>query len=77
MTQIKKIRVLIDEEVEKCNQQRLHFEQVRLENLREIGNIVHDTVPVSNDEVHEIKALFMEKLTISSSCYLYTFITLT
>ncbi|XP_049302782.1 serine--tRNA ligase, cytoplasmic-like [Bactrocera dorsalis] len=50
VNQIKKVRVLIDEamsENERCLQQA---EQRRNTALREVGNHLHETVPVSNDE---------------------------
>nr|XP_006820952.1 PREDICTED: serine--tRNA ligase, cytoplasmic [Saccoglossus kowalevskii] len=50
VNQIKKIRVLIDECIAKCNSERLEFEKVRNENLKEIGNMLHESVPISNDE---------------------------
>ena len=51
IAQIKKLRIKIDEEITKCDLRRQEFEKIRLENLREIGNILHDSVPISNDEV--------------------------
>ncbi|XP_039260596.1 serine--tRNA ligase, cytoplasmic-like [Styela clava] len=50
VVQIKKIRQLVDERIEKCNVQRVHLEEVRLANLREIANLTHESVPISNDE---------------------------
>ena len=43
----------MDEEIAKCDSKRQELENTRLENLREIGNILHDSVPVSNDEVRK------------------------
>ena len=51
MAQIKKLRVLIDDEIE---QNKLEVERVEKERnaaLLSIGNLVHDSVVVSNDEV--------------------------
>ncbi|KAL1513060.1 hypothetical protein ABEB36_002538 [Hypothenemus hampei] len=48
--QIKKVRVLIDEAVVKNDQELLITEKERNGALREIGNLLHDTVPVDNDE---------------------------
>jgi seryl-tRNA synthetase len=48
--QIKKIRSLIDEAMEKNNDVLLRHALERDEVLREIANWVHDSVPVSNDE---------------------------
>ncbi|XP_067863567.1 serine--tRNA ligase, cytoplasmic [Heptranchias perlo] len=50
VTQIKKIRVLVDEAIGKCDTERLKVEGQRLDSLREIGNILHPSVPISNDE---------------------------
>lgn len=51
MSQIKKLRLLIDEAILKCDAQRIKLEAERFENLREIGNLLHPSVPISNDEV--------------------------
>lgn len=50
VNQIKKVRVLIDEAMFE-NERLLHeAEQTRNTALREVGNHLHDSVPVSNDE---------------------------
>lgn len=51
VSQIKKLRLLIDEAILKCDAQRVKLEEERFENLREIGNLLHPSVPISNDEV--------------------------
>lgn len=51
VSQIKKVRLLIDEAILKCDTERLKLEAERFENLREIGNLLHPSVPISNDEV--------------------------
>lgn len=51
MTQIKKVRLLVDEAVEKMDSERIKLEAERFEYLREIGNLLHPSVPISNDEV--------------------------
>ena len=51
MSQIKKLRLLIDEAILKCDAERVKLEAERFENLREIGNLLHPSVPISNDEV--------------------------
>jgi len=48
--QIKKIRSLIDEAIEANNLALLEHEKRRDDLLREAGNWLHDSVPVSNDE---------------------------
>lgn len=51
VTQIKKVRLLVDEAVEKTDKERVRLEAERFEYLREIGNLLHPSVPISNDEV--------------------------
>lgn len=51
VTQIKKVRLLVDEAVEKSDKERIRLEAERFEYLREIGNLLHPSVPISNDEV--------------------------
>lgn len=50
VTQIKKIRTLIDEAIVKTGQDLLQTEQDRNSALKEVGNHLHESVPVSNDE---------------------------
>lgn len=50
VAQIKKVRLLIDEAILKCDAERIKLEAERFENLREIGNLLHPSVPISNDE---------------------------
>ncbi|XP_013786535.1 serine--tRNA ligase, cytoplasmic-like [Limulus polyphemus] len=50
VTQIKKIRALMDEEMVKCSEELTRLEKERNETLKEIGNWLHDSVPISNDE---------------------------
>nr|XP_013806551.1 PREDICTED: LOW QUALITY PROTEIN: uncharacterized protein LOC106491480 [Apteryx mantelli mantelli] len=50
VSQIKKVRVLIDEAILKCDAERVRLEAERFESLREIGNLLHPSVPISNDE---------------------------
>ena len=49
--QIKKVRSLIDEGITKCHEEVDRVEQLRNAKLFEVGNLLHDAVPVSNDEV--------------------------
>lgn len=51
VSQIKNIRTLIDENLAKCNEEVVNVEQLRNEKLFEVGNLLHESVPVSNDEV--------------------------
>ncbi|KAJ8265978.1 hypothetical protein COCON_G00150770 [Conger conger] len=50
VTQIKQVRLMVDEAVQKGDSQRLKLEEQRFEYLREIGNLLHPSVPISNDE---------------------------
>lgn len=58
VSQIKKVRLLIDEAILKCDAERIKLEAERFENLREIGNLLHPSVPISNDEVG-LEAFFL------------------
>jgi len=51
VTQLKNVRVLIDEAVQQNDLDLQKIEKERNNALREIGNHLHDSVPVSNDEV--------------------------
>uniref|UniRef100_A0A1B0DFP6 Serine-tRNA synthetase type1 N-terminal domain-containing protein n=1 Tax=Phlebotomus papatasi TaxID=29031 RepID=A0A1B0DFP6_PHLPP len=50
VNQIKKVRVLIDEAIEFNEKALLEAESKRNSALREVGNYLHESVPVSNDE---------------------------
>ncbi|XP_030589058.1 serine--tRNA ligase, cytoplasmic [Archocentrus centrarchus] len=50
VTQIKKVRLLVDEAIEKTDSERVKLEAERFEYLREIGNLLDPSVPISNDE---------------------------
>lgn len=41
----------MDEAIEKMDSERVKLEAERFEYLREIGNLLHPSVPISNDEV--------------------------
>uniref|UniRef100_A0A8D2ZUM7 Serine--tRNA ligase, cytoplasmic n=1 Tax=Scophthalmus maximus TaxID=52904 RepID=A0A8D2ZUM7_SCOMX len=45
-----KVRLLVDEALEKTDSERIRLEAERFEYLREIGNVLHPSVPISNDE---------------------------
>lgn len=55
VTQIKKLRVMIDEKIAEIDTERLRLETERFESLREIGNLLHPSVPISNDEDNDNK----------------------
>uniref|UniRef100_A0A6I8PS94 serine--tRNA ligase n=1 Tax=Xenopus tropicalis TaxID=8364 RepID=A0A6I8PS94_XENTR len=55
VTQIKRLRVLIDEAIAATDTERIKLEAERFESLREIGNLLHPTVPISNDEDNDNK----------------------
>lgn len=42
---------MVDEAVEKTDSERIKLEAERFEYLREIGNLLHPSVPISDDEV--------------------------
>ncbi|XP_009999186.1 PREDICTED: serine--tRNA ligase, cytoplasmic, partial [Chaetura pelagica] len=50
VSQIKRLRLLIDQAILECDAERLRLEAERFESLREIGNLLHPSVPISNDE---------------------------
>jgi len=50
VNEIKVIRGVIDENMKKCDAERVELEKVRHDSLFEIGNWLHETVVVSNDE---------------------------
>ena len=51
MTQIKKLKAVIDEETKKNESVLSTSEKERGEALKEVGNTLHESVIVSNDEV--------------------------
>jgi seryl-tRNA synthetase len=51
VAQLKEVRVLIDEAIQQNDVDLQQTEKERNNALREIGNHLHDSVPVSNDEV--------------------------
>ncbi|CAI9536303.1 unnamed protein product [Staurois parvus] len=46
---------MIDEKIAETDAERLRLETERFESLREIGNLLHPTVPISNDEDNDNK----------------------
>ncbi|XP_022105365.1 serine--tRNA ligase, cytoplasmic-like [Acanthaster planci] len=50
VSQLKKARQLIDEQIARCNEERVVCETTRKENMMEIGNFLHESVIISNDE---------------------------
>jgi seryl-tRNA synthetase len=49
--QLKRVSLLIDTEIEKTKEDLIKIENGRNAALREIGNIVHQSVPISDNEV--------------------------
>lgn len=49
--QLKRVRSLVDEAILKCQEEVTKLEKQRNEMVKEIGNLVHDSVVISNDEV--------------------------
>ena len=66
MTQIKKVRAKIEEQVISCNEELQKLDEFRSFNLREIGNLIHDSVPISNDEV----SAFLPSIIISFNLFI-------
>lgn len=58
VAQIKQVRKLIDEEVESIGKRLIELENLRNESHREIGNLLHEDVVFSNDEVKTYRILF-------------------
>lgn len=52
IVQLKKLSTLADEQTKKCNEQCAECEAKRFESLKEIGNLLHESVVISNDEVN-------------------------
>ena len=50
VTQIKRVSKLVDKALHENNSERKRLEAERFEYQREIGNLLHPTVPISNDE---------------------------
>lgn len=48
--QVKRVSMLLDYELGKCNQDLLKYDSIRTNSLKEVANWLHDSVPVSNDE---------------------------
>ena len=67
MTQLKKLSSVSDERIKAANEERANKEKERDDTLRLIGNILHESVPVSNDEVIIIRILELY-LTIIYKC---------
>lgn len=56
--QLKKVRSLLDEAMAKNNDHLEENARVRDDTLREMGNWLHPSVPVSNDEARMMKNVF-------------------
>jgi len=51
IAQLRRLSSLIEDSIRRCNEERLQCEMERSEAMFEIGNLIHDSVIVSNDEV--------------------------
>lgn len=51
VSQIKKVRTLVDKGMETCNNEVTRLEKLRKDKLFEVGNLLHESVHISNDEV--------------------------
>jgi len=68
VTQLKKVRALIDEAMAKNNEDLARHETARDGLLRELGNWLHPSVPVSNDEVSFALQLLSYESTAPVAC---------
>lgn len=68
VTQIKQVRILIDEQMKQNDEKLLDAEAKRNEALREIGNMLHESVIVSNNEVNfEVLSLILAFVFLQNS----------
>ena len=65
MKQIKKLVSMVEAANDKCNEERKQVEATRTENLVMIGNLVHPSVPISNDEVCVMERVWLPWLYLS------------
>ena len=65
MKQIKKLVSVVEAANDKCNEERKQVEATRTENLVMIGNLVHPSVPISNDEVCVMERVWLPWLYLS------------
>jgi len=49
--QLRRLSSLVEESIRRCNEERVQCETERSEAMFEIGNLLHESVIVSNDEV--------------------------
>ena len=47
--QIKQVKKRVDDGIQQCDDDRVRLEGVRKEALSEIGNLLHESVIISND----------------------------
>lgn len=58
MTQIKKVQEMIEEANEQNSAERKRIEETRSFHLAQIGNFLHPSVPVSDNEVRANKVVY-------------------
>lgn len=79
VTQIKKIRTLIDEEIQRNDESLKTTESERNSALREVGNHLHESVPVSDNEdenkVSQIDFHLVQSVLTQSMCFKYSVFT--
>ena len=63
--QLRRLSSLIEDSIKWCNDERVQCETERSEAMFEIGNLLHDSVIVSADEVHQLGLLLS---TVSIIC---------
>ena len=65
MSQLKKVSLMVSAAVKKNGEDRVQTENERADAVREIGNIIHPSVPVSNDEVWKIVSFTLSQYNIN------------
>jgi len=59
--QLRRLSSLIEESIRRCNEERIQCETERSEAMFEIGNLLHESVIVSADEVEKKSNLLKTK----------------
>ena len=60
--QLKTLSQIIDDTIKKTNEERQHTEEIRNNKLGQIGNLLHQSVPVSNDEVNSMNIITVQNV---------------
>jgi len=54
ISQLRRLSSLIEDSIRRCNEERVQCETERNETMFEIGNLLHESVIVSADEVQQL-----------------------